>query len=178
MDFITDLPLSDGCDQLWVIVDRFTKMAHFLPLPKEGKTAKDLAIIFAKQISRHHGLPRDIITDQDIRFTFESWKEFLSLLGIRSQISTAFHTQMDGQTERLNQTIEVYLRSYINHEQNNCVSLLAMVEFVYHNSVTAATGLSPFYDNYGFNPTATNPSAENSLNPASKVYAHWIHTVY
>jgi len=63
MDFITDLPISDGCDQLWVIVDRFTKMVHFLPLPKEGKTASDLAKIFAREIWRHHGLPSDIVSD-------------------------------------------------------------------------------------------------------------------
>jgi hypothetical protein len=63
MDFITDLPLSDGCDPLWVIMDRFTKMAHFLPPPTEGKTAKDLAIIFAREIWRHHGLPTDIVSD-------------------------------------------------------------------------------------------------------------------
>jgi hypothetical protein len=178
MDFITDLPLSDGCDQLWVIVDRFTKMAHFLPLPKEGKTAKDLAIIFAREIWRHHGLPADIVSNRDSRFTSKSWKEFLSLLGIRPRMSTAFHPQTDGQTERLNQTIEAYLRSYVNHEQDDWVSLLPMAEFAYNNSVTAGTGLSPFYANYGFNPTATNPAAENSLHPASKVYAHWMHTVH
>jgi hypothetical protein len=93
-------------------------------------------------------------------------------------MSMAFHPQTDGQTERLNQTIEAYLRSYVNHEQDDWVSLLPMVEFAYNNSVTAGTGLSPFYANYGFNPTATNPAAENSLNPASKVYTHWMHTVH
>jgi len=79
--------------------------------------AKDLAIIFVMEIWRHHGLPRDIVSDRDSgRFTSESWKEFLSLLGIRPRMSTAFHPQTDGQTERLNQTIEAYLHSYINHE--------------------------------------------------------------
>jgi hypothetical protein len=93
-------------------------------------------------------------------------------------MSTAFHPQTDGQTERLNQTIEAYLRSFTNHEQNDWVSLLPMAEFAYNNSVTSATGLSPFYANYGFHPTATNPAAANFLNPASKVYAHWMHTVH
>jgi len=87
-------------------------------------------------------------------------------------MSTAFHPQTDGQTERLNQTIEAYLRSFFNHEQNNWVSLLPVAEFAYNNSVTADTGLSPFYANYGFNPNATNPAAVDILNPASKVYAH------
>jgi len=93
-------------------------------------------------------------------------------------MSTIFHPQTDGQTKRLNQTIEVYLRSYVNHKQNDWVSLLPIVEFVCNNSVTAGIKLSPFYTNYRFNPTATNLAAENSLNPASKVYAHWMHTMY
>jgi hypothetical protein len=71
MDFITDLPLSEGCDQLWVVIDRFTKMAHFVPLPKSEKTASDLARIFAREIWRHHGLPSDIVSDRDSRFTSE-----------------------------------------------------------------------------------------------------------
>jgi hypothetical protein len=69
MVFITDLPLSDRYDQLWVIIDRFTKMARFLPLPKEDKTVTDLAIIFAREVWRHHGIPTDIISDRDSRFT-------------------------------------------------------------------------------------------------------------
>ena len=96
MDFITDLPVSDGCDQLWVIVDRFTKMAHFLPLPKEGKTASDLVITFAREVWKHHGLPSDIVSDRDSRFTSGVWKEFLRLSGIRPRMSTAFHPQTDG----------------------------------------------------------------------------------
>jgi len=80
MDFITELPLSEGCDQLWVIIDRFNKMAHFLPLKE--KTAADLAKVFAKKIWRHHGTPTDIMSDRDSRFTLEVWKEFLGLLKI------------------------------------------------------------------------------------------------
>jgi len=65
MDFITKLPISDGCDQLWEIIDRFTKMAYFLPLGKEGKTVADLAAIFAREVWKHHGLPTDIVSDCD-----------------------------------------------------------------------------------------------------------------
>jgi len=108
MDFITELPLSEGCDQLWVVIDRFTKMAHFLPLEKEKKTAADLAVTFAREVWKYHGLPTDIVSDRDSRFTSETWQEFLRLSGIRPRMSTAFHPQTDGQTERLNQTIEAY----------------------------------------------------------------------
>jgi transposase InsO family protein len=177
MDFITDLPPSEGCDQLWVVIDRFTKMAHFIALPMNGKTAADLARIFAREIWKYHGLPADIVSDRDSRFTSAVWKEFLQLSGIRSRMSTAFHPQTDGQTERLNQTIEAYLRSFVNYEQDDWVNLLPMAEFAYNNSVTTATGLSPFYANYGFHPTAANPSAIGPLNPASTVYAHWMRSV-
>jgi hypothetical protein len=178
MDFITDLPESESCDQLWVVIDRFTKMAHFIPLPKDGKKATDLAITFAREVWKHHGLPSDIVSDRDSRFTSEVWKEFLRLSGIRPRMSTAFHPQTDGQTERLNQTIEAYLRSFVGHEQNDWVSLLPMAEFAYNNSVTSGNGISPFYANYGFHPTATNSAAAGPLNLASKVYVHWMHTVH
>jgi len=178
MDFITELPLSGKCDQLWVIIDRFTKMAHFLPLKKEKKTAADLAVIFAREIWKHHGLPVDIVSDRDSRFTSETWKEFLQLSGIRPRMSTAFHPQTDGQTERLNQTIEAYLRVFINKEQDDWKWLLPMAEFAYNNSATTGNGMSPFYANYGFHPMAVGPALSEPLNPASTVYDHWMKAVH
>jgi len=171
-----DLPLSNECDQLWVVIDRFTKMAHFMPLRE--KTAADLAVIFAKEVWRLHGLPTDIVSDRDSRFTSETWKEFLSLLGIQPRMSTAFHPQTDGQTEWLNQTIEAYLRAFVSKEQNNWASLLPMAEFAYNNSVTTGNGVTPFYANYGFHPATMDPPAAGSFNPASTVYAHWMQTVH
>jgi hypothetical protein len=82
MDFITDLPLSEGCDQLWVIIDRYTKMAHFIPLKKKNKKGEDLATIFAREIWRLHGIPADIISDRDSRFTSRFWKSLIATLGI------------------------------------------------------------------------------------------------
>jgi len=117
LDFIMELPLSDGCDQLWVVIDRFTKMAHFIPLRE--KTAADLAIISAREIWKHHRLPTDIVSDRDSRFTSEVWQELLRLSGIRPHMSTAFHPQTDGQTEQLNQTIEACLWAFVNKEQDN-----------------------------------------------------------
>jgi hypothetical protein len=159
MDFITDLPLSEDCDQLWVIIDRFTKMAHFIALRKEQKTAEHLVKIFAREIWRFHGILTDIISDRDSRFPSTEWKQFLGILGVRPRMSTSFHPQTDGQTERINQTIEAYLRSFINYEMDNWVGLLPMAEFAYNNSVTQATGMSPFYANYGRHPGCTNPSS-------------------
>jgi len=170
MDFITELPLSDGCDQLWVIIDRFTKMAQFIPLRE--KSASDLTKIFAREVWRFHGSPTDIVSDRDSRFTSETWKEFLRLLAIWPRMSTAFHPQTDRQTERLNQTIEAYLRAFVEREQNNWVSLLPMAEFAYNNSVTMGNGVSPFYANYGYHPATIDPPSSEPLNPTSTVYAH------
>jgi hypothetical protein len=178
MDFITDLPESSGCDQLWVVVDRFTKIAYFIPLQKDGKTTADLAKIFPKEIWKLHGLPTDIVSDRDSRFTSTTWKAVIGTLGIKPRMSTVFHPQTDGQTEWLNQTIEAYLRSFVNHEMDDWVDLLPMAEFAYNNSVTSAMGLSLFYANYGYHPIASNPRATAARNPASKAYAHWMHTVH
>ena len=112
MDFITELPLLEGCDQLWVVIDRFTKMVYFLPLGKEKKVAADLAVTFAREIWKHHGLPSNIVWDRDSQFTSETWQEFLRLSGICPRMSTAFHPQTDRQTEPLNQTIEAYLQAF------------------------------------------------------------------
>jgi len=173
MDFITDLPLSDEYDQLWVIIDRFTKIAHFIPL--QEKTVADLAKTFAREIWKYHRFPADIVSDWDSQFTSETWKGFLGLLRIRPRMSTAFHPQTDRQTERLNQTIEAYLRAFISREQNNWASLLPTAEFSYNNSITMGNGITPFYANYGFHPTTLDPpNHQEPLNPASTVHGHWM----
>jgi len=178
MDFITELPISEGCDQLWVIVDRFTKMAHFIPLRE--KTAADLARIFAREVWRFHGVPTDIVSDRDSRFTSEVWQEFQKILGICPRMSTAFHPQTDGQTERLNQTIEAYLRTFVGKEQDDWTQLLPMAEFAYNNSVTTGNGISPFFATYGFHPRTMDPPNEKDepINPASMAYAHWMTKVH
>jgi len=92
-------------------------------------------------------------------------------------MSTAFHPQTNGQRERLNQTIEAYLQSFISYEQDDWVSLLPMAEFAYNNSITNTTGISPFYANYRFHPNTMNPTAVLPLNSASFAYGHWMHAV-
>jgi len=93
-------------------------------------------------------------------------------------MSTAFHPQTDGQTERLNQTIEAYLRAFVNTEQDDWRRLLPMAEFAYNNSATAGNGMSPFYANYGFHPVAVGTASTEPHNPASTVYAHWMQAIH
>ena len=167
-------PRSNGCTELWVVIDRFSKMAHFIPLEEDKKTAEDLAWIFAREIWRLHGLPRNIVSDHDSKFTSNTWKDFLAVTGICPRLSTAFHPQTDGQTERVNQVIEVYLRPFLNQEQDDWVDLLPMAKHAYSNSITSATGMTPFYANYGRHPELQNPPRTEVMNPASHAYAHWI----
>ena len=108
MDFITDLPKSEGNDAILIVIDRLRKMAHFLPCTKEIDTWQ-FSELFMRQIFRLHGLPKDIITDQGSIFTSDLWKETTKQLGIERRLSTAFHPQTDGQTEQTNSTLEQYL---------------------------------------------------------------------
>jgi transposase InsO family protein len=155
MDFITDLPLSEDCDQLWVIIDRFTKIAHFIPLKKEQRTAEHLLKIFAYEIWRFYGIPTDIILDHNSCFILTKSKQFLGILGVQPRMSMSFHPQTDGHTERINQMIKAYLWSFINYEMDNWVGLLPIAEFAYNNSVTQATSMLPFFPNYGWYPGCT-----------------------
>ena len=105
MDFITDLPISDGYDTILVVIDRLTKMSHFIPCNK-NLDARQFATLFLKEIIRLHGIPRDVITARGSLFRSDLWKETTEKLGIERKLSTAFHPQTDGQTERTNGILE------------------------------------------------------------------------
>jgi hypothetical protein len=133
------------------------KMAHFILLKKDQKPVEYLVRTFAREPWRFHGILTDIISDHNSWFTLTEWKQFLSILGVWPQMSTSFHPQTDSQTERINQMIEVYLESFINYEMDNWVGPLPMAEFAHNNSMTQATGMSPFFANYGWYLGCTNP---------------------
>ncbi|KAK6216140.1 reverse transcriptase domain protein, partial [Colletotrichum tabaci] len=159
LDFIVKLPKSREpltkvyYDSVLVIVDRLTKYAYFIPY-LEASTAEDLAYTFLKYIISNHGLPKEIVSDRDKLFTSKFWKSLISQLGADHKLSTSFHPQTDGQTERINQILEQYLRCYVNYDQDNWVALLPTAQFAYNSAVGESTLHSPFYLNYGFEPTA------------------------
>ena len=95
MDWIVDLPDSNGYTQIWVIVDRFTKMAHLIPLPTRT-SATDIAKIFLKEILKTNGLTTDIVSDRDTRITSHFWQVLMNLLGIKTKLSKAFHPETGG----------------------------------------------------------------------------------
>lgn len=151
MDFITDLPASRESTCILVVVDRLTKMAHFVACPSLS-TAEELASLFWRNIFRLHGLPDDIVSDRGSQFVSRFWKRFLELLGIKSSLSTAFHLQSDGQTERVNQILDQYLRCFSSYQQDNWSDLLPSAEFAYNNATQDSTKMSPFFANYGYHP--------------------------
>jgi RNase H-like domain found in reverse transcriptase/Reverse transcriptase (RNA-dependent DNA polymerase)/Integrase zinc binding domain/Integrase core domain/Chromo (CHRromatin Organisation MOdifier) domain/Retroviral aspartyl protease len=164
MDFIEELPASGGFDSILVVVDRLTKMAHFLPCQK-SMSAEQLAKLYVEHIFRLHGTPLDIVSDRGTKFTSRFWRAFTSRLNIASNFSTAYHPQSDGQTERVNQVLEQYLRSYIHYRQDDWAALIPLAEFAYNSAPHSSTKVSPFFANYGFEPTidvATSASTTTS----------------
>ena len=157
-DFIVKLPKSPDpltgveYDSILVIVDRLTKYAYFMPY-LEASNAEQLASTFLRTVFANHGMPDEIISDRDKLFTSQFWQSLTDQLGIKHKLSTSFHPQTDGQTERTNQTLEQYLRCYVNYRQTNWVQLLPLAQFAFNNS-DCVTGVSPFYANYGFHPKA------------------------
>jgi len=151
VDFITKLPMSKGYDLILVICNRFSKMSHFVATT-EKTTAERLARLFRDNVWKLHGLPESVISDRGLQFAVGMMRELNKMLGIEIKLSTAYHPETDGQTERTNQELEQYLRMYVNHRQNNWAEWLATAEFTFNNKVHTATRSSPFQVNYGREP--------------------------
>lgn len=147
MDFITGLPPSGKgsttYDAILVVVDRYSKAAKYIPTTQKVN-AEGLADLFLAEVVYKTGSPRSIVTDRGTLFTSGYWRSFCQELQIKGRLSTAFHPQTDGQTERQNQTLESYLRVYCNFRQDDWASWLPAAEFAYNNSRNESTGISPF----------------------------------
>ena len=155
MDFITDLPRSvsesTAHDSILVVVDRYTKMSLYIPVTKKI-TAEGLATVFLRRVICVFGVPRGIVSDRGSVFTSHFWSALCYHMKVTRRLSTAFHPQSDGQTERQNQALEHYLRCYCNYRQNDWVSKLPLAEFTYNNSRHSTIGCTPFYALYGYDP--------------------------
>ena len=176
MDLITQLPLtSKGHDAIVVFVDKLTKCVHYAPTTVKV-TSVELAEIFFREVVRHHGLPESIVSDRGSQFTSHFWRNLWTMLGTSLNMSTAYHPQTDGQTERANRTLEDMLRAYVSYRQDDWDQHLVAAEIAYNNSVQASTGFSPYFLNYGQHPhfaidlavanapASTNPAAANRIN--------------
>ncbi|GJV56538.1 putative reverse transcriptase domain-containing protein [Tanacetum coccineum] len=149
MDFITKLPRSSqGFDTIWVIVDRLTKSAHFLPI-RENDPLDKLARLYLNRIVARHGIPASIICDRDGRFTSNFWRSFQKALGTDICMSTAYHPETDGQSERTIQTLEDMLRACVIDFGKGWVKHLPLAEFSYNNSYHASIKAAPYEALYG-----------------------------
>lgn len=151
MDFIEGLPKSEGYDTILVVVDRFSKYAHFLPL-KHPFSAAVVAQVFLDNVVKLHGVPKTLVSDRDKVFTSQFWKALFQTLGTQLALSTAYHPQSDGQSERVNQCVEMYLRCAIYDTPKKWKHWLPLAELWYNSSFHSAIGCSHFKALYGYDP--------------------------
>jgi hypothetical protein len=173
VDFITQLPPSGSFSAICVFVDRFTKMALFIPTVNEID-AEGTADLFINHVFCHYGLPDDIVSDRGATFTSKFMKAILQALKVKQKLSTAFHPQTDGQTERVNSILEQYLRCYVNYQQSDWDKYLPIAQFAYNNSNHSSTKVSPFYALYGFHPrlSVALPRSNRTDTPADTRIQH------
>ena len=170
MDLITQLPATrSGYDAIAVFVDKLSKMVHLAPC-QTACSAQDFAKLFRHHVQRLHGLPKKLVSDRDPRFTGNFLREVMRLNGVQQALSTAFHPQTDGQTERVNRILEDMLRHYVNPYQDDWDECLDMAEFAINNAKQTSTGVSPFFLNYGVNPRTPLDLDIESKVPLAKTY--------
>src|ERR1700726_2100506 len=169
-DIIGPLPLSRGHNAILVIVDKFTKRTLIEGIGMD-LTGLGAAQILRDQVFHEHGVPHKVVSDWGPQFVSRFMKEFYTMIGVKANLSTAFHPQTDGKTEQVNQEIKVYLRAYVDHLQDDWAEWLSTAEFVLNNREHSATKQTPFFLEYGRHPwnggirplTEVNPAADEWL---------------
>uniref|UniRef100_A0A3P9M887 Gypsy retrotransposon integrase-like protein 1 n=1 Tax=Oryzias latipes TaxID=8090 RepID=A0A3P9M887_ORYLA len=177
MDFITGLPASQDNTVILTVVDRFSKAAHFIPLPKLP-TATEMADILVREVLRHHGIPSDIVSDRGPQFISQVWRAFCSALGATVSLTSGHHPQSNGQAERANQELEAALRCLAAQNPSNWSSLLAWIEYAHNSHPSSATGMSPFEASLGYSPPLfpsqeldlAVPSVQHHLRRAQRIW--------
>jgi hypothetical protein len=172
LDLVTGLPrTTSGYDAILTVVDRFSRMVHFIPTTKTC-TAPQVAQLLLDNIVKLHGIPSSVVSDRDPRFATSHFiKSLWDLTGTKLKTSTAYHPQTDGLTERYNRTLEQTLRMYVQPNGKNWDKLLSMCEFALNNTYHSSIDCTPFYLNYGFHPrTPTTIDLPSRSNTASKEF--------
>lgn len=143
LDFVEGLSQSHGYNYILVIIDLFSKYSHFVAL-KHPFTALSVAKLFMVHIYHFHGLPTAMVSDRDHIFTSQLWHELFCLLGVELRMSSAYHPQSDGQTERVNQCMETFLRCFANAAPSKWFEWLHLAEFWYNTTWHSSLQQSPF----------------------------------
>ncbi|CUA70042.1 Transposon Tf2-12 polyprotein [Rhizoctonia solani] len=175
-DLIVGLPESEGYDAILTVVDHLSKMVYFIPTHSDA-TATDVANLFVNFIWKLHGLPRKTISDQGPQFNVKFLRQVYKHLNIEPHFSTVYRPQVDGQSERLNQFVEIYLRHYINYRQTDWVAALPLAEFAYNNGKHSGSKHSPFYLCYGYNPDFTVGNTSDNKVPQADELATFLKEV-
>ena len=175
MDFIVKLPQSNNYDTILTITDTFSKASIFIPCNKTID-AERTALLYATHILPHYGLPSRMISDRDPHFTASFTKELCKLLQIDQNISTAYHPQMDGQSEHTNQWLKLYLQIFTNFQQDNWAQWLPVTQYAHNSWPNATTKKAPFELIMGHIPrvhqprrASTSPSVDNRLQHIKEV---------
>jgi hypothetical protein len=148
IDFMVDLPESEGCTNLLVIVDRLGKGIELVPM--KDISSESLARAMIDRVVGYHGLPRAITSDRGTQIIAGMWNEICRIMNIEQRRSTAFHPETDGGTERANQRVQAYVRHFTDYAQSNWVQLMPMAKLALNNQDAASTGVSPFFLDHGY----------------------------
>ena len=151
MDFVGPFPECQGYDYLWVIICRLTNQTHLIPITVRT-TASTLAWYYIRDIVRLHGMPESIVSDRDSKFTSKFWRELHRAMGTKLLMSTSFHPQTDGHSERAIRSIGQILRTTVSADQRDWFPRIPLVEFALNSSINSSSGFAPFELNYGYMP--------------------------
>jgi hypothetical protein len=163
MDFIVKLPPSYGHDSILTIMDHdISKASIFIPY-NESIDSAGVAELYAKHVFPHYGIPLKIISDRDTRFTSNLATDLCKILGIRQNVSTAYHPQTDGQSEWTNQSLETYLRLYCDVQQHEWAKLLPLAQYVRNSWPSSTTRQAPFYTLISYIPQAHQPVRTSNI---------------
>ncbi len=169
LDFVTGLPLSAGNTVILTVVDRFSKAAHFIPLPRLP-SARETAQVMVDHVFKIHGLPSDIVSDRGPRFTSQFWREFCRQIGASPSLSSGFHPQTNGQAERTNQILGRMLRSLTSRTPASWSDQLSWAEYAHNSLPSSATGLSPFECCLGYQPPLFTSQESKASVPSVEVF--------
>lgn len=168
-DFVTELPMSSGFDSILVVVDHLSKRAHMIPT-LSTITALGTAQLYRDHVWKLHGLPTKVISDRGPQFAAELTTELYKLIGVTPARSTPYHPQTDGQTERVNQEMEQFIRLFVSERQDDWSELLSQAEFAYNNHVHSATQQTPFMLDTGQHPRMGFEARVSTRNETAKEF--------